>query len=245
MTERTTNPATPSVGFDGGGAVTPPVAVAPGGAVAPNAVVAPPAAVASLVDELEPVGAVVRLVAYALDALLLVAVIYVVALVLRAAIGPTIRIIDADGVSHIQVDRLRSVINAIAATLVAGAYFVGSWLRFGATPGQRLIGARVDRADGSGRLRPGQAIGRWLLLGTPLGLVSTLLGPPSPLSVALVAAIAAWYAVLYVSTARNGRKRGLHDRISGSVVRRRLRPAVVRAAPERPIDRDAVETGPG
>jgi uncharacterized RDD family membrane protein YckC len=217
MTARTTDPEPAALGLEGDG-------VRDG--VGAGAIV-PAAGLAGVAENPEPVGAVVRLVAYALDALLLVVVIYVVALVLRAAIGPTIRFTDADGVPRVLVDRLHVVINAVAATLVAGAWFVGSWLRFGGTPGQRILGMRVVRVDGSGRLGPGQAVGRWLLLGTPLGLLSALLGPPNALSFVLVMAIALWFALLYVSTARGRRKRGLHDRITGSVVVRRLvaRPA--------------------
>ena len=188
---------------------------------------APAVSLAGFAEDLQPVGAVVRLVAYALDAVLLVVLIYVVALALRAVIGPTIRFTDTDGVPRVLVDRLHVVINAVAATVVAGAWFVGSWLRFGGTPGQRLLGMRVVRLDDGGRLRPGQAVGRWLLLGTPLGLISTLLGPPSTLSFILVVAIAFWFALLYVSTARNRRKRGIHDRITGTVV---VRPSVARPA---------------
>ena len=146
------------------------------------------------------------------------------ALALRAAIGPTLRITESAGVPRIQVDRLHRVVNSVAATLVAGAYFVGSWLRSGATPGQRLLGMRVVRIEREARLRPGQAVGRWLLLGTPLGLISTLLGPPSVVGGVLVVAIAFWFAVLIVSTARDKRKRGLHDRITGTIVRRRRAP---------------------
>lgn len=186
--------------------------------------IVPPVDLAALVEDPEPVGALIRLVAYALDALLLVVAIYVVALILRAAIGPTLRITESAGVPRIQVDRLHSVINSVAATVVAGAYFAGSWLRSGASPGQRLLGMRVVRFEDEGRLRPGQAVGRWLLLGTPLGLISTLLGPPSVVGGVLVVAIAFWLAVLVVSTARDKKKRGLHDRITGTVVRRRRAP---------------------
>jgi uncharacterized RDD family membrane protein YckC len=205
LTERTTDPAVSpvSLGLDGVGVTVPPVDPA------------------TLVDAAEPVGAFIRLVAYMLDALVLVVAIYVVALILRAAIGPTLTFTDAAGVPRVQIDRLHSVINSVAATLVAGVYFAGSWLRFGATLGQRLIGARVERVDGTGRLRPAQAVARWLLLGTPLGLISTVLGPPSALSVILVLAIAFWFALLFVSTARSRRKRGLHDRITGTTVVRR------------------------
>jgi uncharacterized RDD family membrane protein YckC len=210
MTERTTNRTPDAVAIDGNDAIVPPVGLA------------------SMAADPEPAGALIRLVAYAVDALLLVVLIYVVALVLRAAIGPTIRFTDADGVPRVLVDRFHVVINSVAATLLAGAWFVGSWLRFGRTPGQRLLGVRVVRVDGSGKLRPGQAVGRWLLLWTPLGLISTLLGPPNTLSVVLLLAIAFWFALLFVSTVRGPRKRGLHDRITGSVVVRRRAPGAVR-----------------
>jgi uncharacterized RDD family membrane protein YckC len=203
MTERTTAAAPSPISIDGDGAIVPPVGLP------------------AFAENPEPAGAMIRLVGYALDALLLAVAIYVVALVLRAAIGPTLRITESAGVPRIQVDRLHSVINSVAATLVAGAYFVGSWLRSGATPGQRLLGMRVVRIEGEGRLRPGQAVGRWLLLGTPLGLISTLLGPPSVIGGVLAVAIALWFALLFISTARGPRKRGFHDRITGSVVVRR------------------------
>jgi hypothetical protein len=172
-------------------------------------------------DDVRGVGVVVRLVAYVLDALLLALGIYVVLLVLHALIGPTVRIAAVNGVPRLSVDRLRSLIDTAVATAVAGAYFVGSWLAWGGTPAQRLVRARVERADGGGRLALGSAIKRWLLLGAPFGLVSTLLLPLPWLGAILVVVIALWHLVLLVTTARDRRKRGLHDRLSGSIVLRR------------------------
>jgi uncharacterized RDD family membrane protein YckC len=183
-----------------------------------------PADVAQLVDDSTPVGAMVRLVAYVLDALIIAIVIYLVALALRAVIGPTIRITDVDGVPRVRVDRLRSVVDAVSGTTVTGLYFVVSWLRLGGTPMQRLIGARVERADDGERLHLGQAFGRWLLLGAPFGLISVLLVPEPLLGAILALAIAVWFAVLFITTARGRRKRGLHDRVAGSVVVRRPTP---------------------
>jgi RDD family len=167
------------------------------------------------------VGVLVRLVAYLLDALLLALGIYVVVLVLHAVIGPTARITDVNGVPRLSVDRLRSLIDTALATAVAGAYFVGSWLAWGGTPAQRLVRARVERADGGGRLALGSAIKRWLLLGAPFGLASTLLLPVPWLGAILVVMIALWHLVLLVTTARDRRKRGIHDRVAGSIVLRR------------------------
>ena len=184
-----------------------------------------PLDVVRLMDDAMPVGAFVRLFAYVLDALVIAIAIYLVALLLRAVLGPTIRVTDVSGVPRVRVDRLRSIIDVAAATTVAGTYFVGSWLGLAGTPVQRVFGARVERARDGGRLHFGQAVGRWILLGAPFGLVSTLLVPPPLLGAILGLGIAVWYAILSITTARDRRKRGLHDRVAGSVVRRRRRRA--------------------
>ena len=178
-----------------------------------------------LVEDGMPVGALVRLVAYLVDAVIIAIVIYLVALVLRALLGPTIRITEFEGAPVVRVDRLRSIVDVVSATTVAGVYFVVSWVRLGGTPMQRLFRMHVERVDDGGSLRPRQAIGRWLVLGAPFGLISTLLFPTPLLGAILAVVIGVWYAVLFITTARNPRKRGLHDRAAGSMVRRRRRGA--------------------
>jgi uncharacterized RDD family membrane protein YckC len=173
------------------------------------------------VDDVRGVGVLVRLIAYLLDALILVIGIYAVVLVLHLVIGPTVRIADVDGVPRLSVDRLRSLVDTAVATALAGTYFVGSWLAWAGTPGQRLFRARVERADGGGRLALGPALKRWLLLGAPFGLLSTLLLPVPWLGAVLAVVIGLWHLVLLVTTARDRRKRGLHDRLAGSIVLRR------------------------
>ena len=173
------------------------------------------------IDDARGVGVVVRLVAYLLDALIVALGIYVVVLLLHALIGPTVRIAEVDGVPRLSVDRLRSLIDTAVATALAGTYFVGSWLAWGGTPAQRLVRARVERADGGGRLGLGSAIKRWLLLGAPFGLLSTLLLPIPALGAFLAVVIGFWHLALLVTTARDRRKRGLHDRLAGSIVLRR------------------------
>ncbi len=59
------------------------------------------------------------------------------------------------------------------------------------------------------------------MLGAPFGLLSTLALPVPWLGAILVVVIALWNLVLLVTTARNRRKRGLHDRVAGSIVVRR------------------------
>ncbi len=167
------------------------------------------------------VGAVARLVAYVLDALLVALATYVVLLLLHTFIGPTVRITDVDGVPRLSVDRVRFIVDTLVATGMSAAYFVGSWLTWGRTPAQRVIRARVERAADGGRLWPIAAVTRWLLLGAPFGLISALLLPGPGSGAILGVVIALYYAVLFITTARDARKRGLHDRVAGSIVRRR------------------------
>ena len=107
-------------------------------------------------------------------------------------------------------------------------YFVSSWVASPATPGQRLFGLRVARVDDHGRLSPAQAIVRWLMLIGPLSLGTLAIALFPGLLVFLLPATLAWYLLLFVTAVISPKKQGLHDRLSGTVVRaggRQARPA--------------------
>ena len=162
-----------------------------------------------------------RLVALAIDAVLLSAIVLVGAIAVSLTVGPVVRI---EG-SSIAVDREIAVVDALLSTLLGALYFAGSWVRFGATPGQRLLGIRVVRASDGRPVTLTAALVRWLLLAAPLGVASVL-------TTAVVAgraealvdlALVVWYVALLVSTARSPVARGLHDRSAGTAVTRPAR----------------------
>lgn len=163
-----------------------------------------------------------RLVAYLIDGVLVGLVIFVVALVLSRVLGPTLPAAGTDGI-RASVDQGRALVNAAVATAISGVYFVGCWLALGGTLGQRLLGILVLREADGGRLRPGQALVRWILLGAWWGLLGALLLSISLAAWVLAVAIVAWDLVLLWTTVRDGRKRGLHDKLAGSVALRRVR----------------------
>jgi uncharacterized RDD family membrane protein YckC len=163
-----------------------------------------------------------RLVAYLIDGVLVGVVIFVVALVMTRVLGSTLPAAGADGI-RASVDPGRALVNAVMATTISGVYFVGCWLAFRGTVGQRLLGMVVQREVDGDRLRPGQALVRWILLGAWWGLLAALLLSISLAAWVLALAIVAWDLVLLGTTARDGRKRGLHDKLAGSVVHRRVR----------------------
>jgi len=175
------------------------------------------------VEQLAYADAASRLVAYVVDSIVVAILIFAVALVLTRLLGPTL-LIGSAGVPRVSVDHARALLNSIVAAGIGTFYFVGTWMRFGATPGQALLGIRVRRVDG-GRLGIGPAVLRWALLGAPIGLLVVGVLPALPASIVL-AAVALWDVVLLVTTALDDRKRGLHDRLAGSVALRRVRLAV-------------------
>ncbi len=168
-------------------------------------------------------GAAERLVAYVMDGVIVGILIYLAAFVLTRLIGPTVRYEAVGGVPSVVLDGTRAVVNAVVATAITAAYFAGSWLVLGGTPGQRLLAMRVQRAEDGGRLSVAQALIRWIVIGGPFGLVSALVVPVPLLGGALGLAFFAWFVVLLVTTARDRRKRGLQDRLAGSVVLRSVR----------------------
>jgi uncharacterized RDD family membrane protein YckC len=146
----------------------------------------------------------------------------------------------------------------IVAVLYIGlsmAYFAGSWVAWGGTPGQRILGLRVARIEDVGKLSIDAAVLRWALLDGISLVLSTALTVQLVLEMskmpaqdwlgsgyyyypsstydtlagwsALVSlATAVWLIVLLVSAASQMARRGLHDRLAGSIV--------VRAAPAVP-----------
>jgi hypothetical protein len=111
------------------------------------------------------------------------------------------------------------------------------WRTFRQTPGQMALGIYVLRRGRGGRLGRRAALVRWLLLYLPLAFVmayqtlGTLLSripATADIDQFLVVGGAlfvplAWWAVLGLTVlAERKRGRGLHDRLTGSVVVRRL-----------------------
>ena len=168
-------------------------------------------------------GAAERLVAYLIDGVIVGLLIYLAAFVLTRLIGPTVRFEAVGGVPSVVLDGTRATLNAVVATAITAVYFAGSWLALGGTPGQRLLAMRVERAQDGRRLSVAQALIRWIVIGGPFGLVSALVVPVPLLGGALGLAFFAWFLVLLVTTARDRRKRGLQDRLAGSVVLRSVR----------------------
>jgi hypothetical protein len=161
-----------------------------------------------------------RLAAYVIDCLLVGIVGFGVAAVVSAVVGAALTVeASADGVTELVLDPTRFALQAAAVTVASALYFTagwsGPWL---ATPGQHAVRVQVVDAHEGGRLGVPRAIGRWLALGAPLGFLAALVVESAPWWSLVVVTAAAWSVALLVTSWRNARRRGLHDRLVGSVV---------------------------
>jgi uncharacterized RDD family membrane protein YckC len=132
-------------------------------------------------------GLVTRAIAFAIDA----ALVNLVAIVVGVAIGLTLSVLVLPDWVEIAV----VAVSGAAYFAWTAAYFVTFWSTTGQTPGSRLLGIRVCRADG-GVLRPRRAL---------LRLVA--------LTLAAIPLFAGFLPILV-----DDRRRGLHDMIAGTVV---------------------------
>lgn len=161
-----------------------------------------------------------RIVAYVVDAAILAVLTFVAAVAVSLAFGPTVRFPSASaaGEDVVTFNPTLATVNALVGAALALIYFAGSWVVLRGSPGQRLLGMSIGgEADGA-RLTLGQAVTRWLLLSGPFVFVSVLTAGLRGTRAAYLAVPLAWYVVLLVTTARDARLQGLHDRLAGTVV---------------------------
>jgi len=169
-----------------------------------------------------------RMIALVVDAVLLTVLIFIVAIPVSLVIGPAVEFDSAaDQLGDaVTVDTTVAAVNAALSLALSAGYFAASWVLRRATPGQRLLDLSVVREGDGARLGAGAAIVRWGLLGAPFGLFAFVTTVASGIDQALLdVPVAAWYLALLVTTARDSRKRGIHDRVAGTVVVKRAVPA--------------------
>jgi uncharacterized RDD family membrane protein YckC len=141
--------------------------------------------------ESAPVRAYVGLVTRALAFALDAAVINAVAILTAAVVTLTFSVVNLP-------DELQTVAVAAGAALYllwSIGYFVTFWATTGQTPGNRVLGIRVIPA-GDGRLRPRRAL--WRFAGLTLAALPLFAG----------------FLLILV----DDRRRGLHDRLAGTLV---------------------------
>ena len=164
-----------------------------------------------------------RAFAFVLDGLVLLVLGFVLLAVTTALLGPTVVLdLERPAAPVVEVRMWRLFLNAALLAALSGTYFVAAWTRSGSTPGQHLLNLVVIASASPGaRASIGRASLRWALMGAPLGLVAALTVDLPLLFLAVSVASFGWFVVLVVTTAWGRTGRGLHDRLSGTIVTRR------------------------
>lgn len=177
-----------------------------------------PSSTGTIESDVAPCNVNRRLLAFALDSVGLSACIFVAATISWMIAGAAISFdFTQPGPDNgLLADPSLVRLTTYVSTLVSLCYFVGSWMLMGATPGQKLLGVRVQGAGTKTRLTISQALTRWVLLGAPLWILSTAM--PDEIGALLTVASVAWSAFLLISTIRSARGQGPHDRWAGSMV---------------------------
>ena len=166
-----------------------------------------------------------RSAAYIVDSLIVGIAYLLVGVLFDALFGPLVETTpDGTALVVVAVEPLRVALELAVTLAIDGFYFAGSWSRWGASPAQRILRVRVQLARGvpqplSTESLPTEAAWRrWAILAVgPIALGSLAASGALDIDVLLVLN-GSWFLVLLVSTVVDPLRRGLHDRVAGTVV---------------------------
>jgi uncharacterized RDD family membrane protein YckC len=175
----------------------------------------------------QPVAALGRRgAAYVVDSLIVGVAYLTLAVFFDAVFGPLVEATpDGTAIVVVAVDPLRVILELTATLLVDAVYFAGCWSRWGATPAQRALRLRIRMAEGApstprapDALPIEAAWRRWAVLAVLPIAVGSLAASGALDIGALVIVNGTWFLVLFVSAAADPLRRGLHDRLAGTLV---------------------------
>jgi uncharacterized RDD family membrane protein YckC len=182
-----------------------------------------------------------RSAAYLVDSLIIGLAYLVLGIFFDSIFGPLVAATpDGQALVVVAVNPLRVALELTATLVVDALYFAGCWSRWGATPGQRVLRIRVllERATGSAGAGPAatgsaaagsahdtsvalplEAAGRrWAVLAV-LPIATGSLAGSGAIDVSVLTVVnGAWFLLLLASTAADPLRRGLHDRVAGTIV---------------------------
>ncbi len=159
-----------------------------------------------------------RVLGHLIDVIVVSAAAIVVLGGVAVVIGPATELAGSSRAPLVTVSWPRALLDSSLVTAVSAAYFVGSWTRRGATVGLGALHLGVRDCRSAARLTSGRAIGRWVLVGGPIGFLLTLLLEQPVAFLVLILVAGAWTTILFVSAMTHPLHRGLHDRASRSIV---------------------------
>ena len=157
-----------------------------------------------------------RIIAYVIDALILGFAFGIV----WAVVLTTFFITGGFGGAFIAL-----IIGTVGLLIASAAYFILTWTKWRASPGQRILSLETVNADDGATIRQDVAIRRWLYLYGP-GAISSAFGLAGTgvigiLSTIVSIAVFAYYIYLLYSASQDPRRQGFHDKQANTVVVKR------------------------
>jgi RDD family len=164
-----------------------------------------------------------RSLAWIIDVIAVTVLIFVGVSVVDEVFGPAARFHPEAATlpDVVAPDLGKVVLDALFATALSAGYFVLPWAVLGGSPGQLALRMRVRGDTGGRSLTVGRALARWILLFPPFATISALTTDVPRLGWLIWGSAPVWYLVRLLTTARSDTRQGLHDRLAGSVVRKR------------------------
>ena len=154
-----------------------------------------------------------RIIAYIIDAFVIVLINIVVGMVL-GIVGLSVVTVSGLDVSY---NYVASLILALVGLAISGAYFVYSWTSQRATLGMKVLNLQIGTAPGGTTITTDQAIRRWLALGAVFS-IAQVLNPLPFIGLLIGIAALAWVIFLLYTTANSPTKQGWHDVFANTMV---------------------------
>ena len=185
-----------------------------------------------------------RSAAYLVDSLVIGLAYLVLGILFDSIFGPLVAASpDGQTLVVVAVNPLRVVLELTATLVVDALYFAGCWSRWGATPAQRALRIRVVLEHAAGSAATGSAAAssahntsvalpleaagrRWAVLAVLPIATGSLAGSGAIDASVLAVVNGAWFLLMLVSTAADPHRRGLHDRVAGTIVVPATRPSL-------------------
>lgn len=154
-----------------------------------------------------------RIIAYIIDAVVIVIINIAVGIVL-GIVGLSVVTVSGLDVSY---NYLASIVAALIGLAISAAYFIYSWTTQRATVGMRILNLQIGSAPNGQTITTDQAIRRWLALGAVFS-IAQVLNPLPFIGLLLGLAALGWVIFLLYTTANSPTKQGWHDVFANTMV---------------------------
>jgi len=154
-----------------------------------------------------------RIIALIIDSILLAIITTIVNMVVYGIVGQPMTFNE----TGLGANMVALLVGTVVSLVLSAAYFVYSWTRMRATPGQKALGMQVGNAADGKTLTQEQALRRWAVLFGPFAIGQVFIVAPT-IGMLLGLASIGYAIYLLYTTSQSPTKQGFHDQFAGTVV---------------------------